>query len=77
MKKEDFLQELVDSMEMSGVVLQEDTVFKELPDFDSMSVMSIVALVDEKFAKRLSAEQLSTMKTVKNLMELVGMEHFQ
>jgi acyl carrier protein len=76
-KKDIFFEELLECMEIDPVDINEDTVFRELEDFDSMAVMSIVAYADEKFEKTLSAEQLQDMKTVRDLMELIGMEHFE
>jgi acyl carrier protein len=77
MKKKDFFQELVECMEIEPVDIDEDTVFKDLEDFDSMAVMSIVAFADENFGETLTAEQLKNMKTVRDLMELIGMDHFE
>ena len=77
MKKNDFFQELVECMEIEPVDIDEDTVFRDLEDFDSMAVMSIVAFADEKFGETLTAEQLKNMKTVRDLMELIGMDHFE
>jgi acyl carrier protein len=77
MKKDIFFEELLECMEIEPVDIDEDTVFRELEDFDSMAVMSIVAYADEKFGKTLAAEQLQDMKTVRDLMELIGMEHFE
>jgi acyl carrier protein len=76
-KKAAFFEELLECMEIEPVDIDEDTVFRELEDFDSMAVMSIVAYADEKFGKTLAAEQLKDMKTVRNLMELIGMENFE
>jgi acyl carrier protein len=77
MKKDVFFQELVECMEIEPVDLDEDTVFKDLEDFDSMAIMSIVAFTDENFGETLTAEQLQGMKTVRDLMELIGMHHFE
>ncbi len=77
MKKEKFFEGLLECMEIDPVKINEDTAFSELEDFDSMAVISIVAYVDEKFAASLSAEQLKNMKTVGDLMALVGREHFE
>jgi acyl carrier protein len=77
MEKDTFFEELLECMEIEPVDIDEDTVFRELEDFDSMAVMSIVAYADEKFGKTLAAEQLQDMKTVRDLMELIGMEHFE
>ena len=77
MKKEVFFEELIEEMEIDPVDINEGTVFRELEDFDSMAVMSIVAFVDEKFGETLSAEQLQSMRTVNDLMVLIGMQHFE
>jgi len=77
MKKESFFEGLVECMEIDPVELSEDTVFKQLEDYDSMAVMSIVAFADEKFGTVLAAEKLEKMVTVRDLMELIGMEHFE
>ena len=77
MKKNNFFQELVECMEIEPVDIDEGTVFRDLEDFDSMAVMSIVAFADEKFGETLTAEQLKNMKTVRDLMELIGMQHFE
>jgi acyl carrier protein len=42
-----------------------------------MAIMSIVAYVDEKFEKTMAAEELQKVKTVSDLMELIGMENFE
>ena len=76
MKKDTFFEELLEWMEIEPVDINEDTVFRELKDFDSMSVMSIVAYSHEKFGKPLSAEQLQKMNTVRDLMELIGIDYF-
>jgi len=76
-KKNIFFEELLESMEIDPVEIKETTVFRELEDFDSMAIMSIIAYVDEKFEKTMAAEQLQKVKTVGDLMELIGMEHFE
>ena len=77
MEKEIFFKELLECMEIDPVDITEDTVFRQLEDFDSMAIMSIVAYADEKFGKTLAAAQLKEMKTVGDLMELIGREHFE
>jgi acyl carrier protein len=77
MKKDIFFEELLECMEIEPVDIDEDTVFRELEDFDSMAIMSIVAYADEKFGKTMAAEELQKVKTVRDLMELIGREHFE
>jgi acyl carrier protein len=77
MKKDIFFEELLECMDIDPVKINETTVFRELEDFDSMAIMSIVAYVDEKFEKTMAAEELQKVKTVKDLMELIGIENFE
>ena len=77
LKKDVFFEELLECMDIDPVDINETTVFRELEDFDSMAIMSIVAYVDEKFDKTMAADELQKVKTVKDLMELIGMEHFE
>jgi acyl carrier protein len=77
MKKDEFFKELLECMEIEPVALNEETVFKELEDYDSMAVMSIVAFADEKFGAVLAAEDLEKMVTVGDLMALIGPGHFE
>lgn len=77
MEKNIFFEELLECMEIDPVEINENTVFIELEDFDSMAILSIIAFVDEKFEKTMSTEELQKVKTVRDLMELIGMEHFE
>ena len=78
MKKSDFLKEMQDMLEITSVDnLSEETVIRELPEYNSLFVLSIIAFVDDNFSIQLSAEQLKNLTTVKNLMELIGLEKFE
>ena len=76
MKKQVFISLLKSALEFDKVDLSESTVLKEIPSFDSMSVMGIIAFVDEHFSKRITAQQLNSISTLRSLMELIGMENF-
>lgn len=76
MKKADFFELLKDTLELENADIDETTVFAELEDYDSMGVMSIIAMADEHFEVKFSSDQLKTMSSVKRLMELIGEEKF-
>lgn len=77
MRLDSFFSELVECMEIGPVKLTEESVFKEFEGFDSMAILSIVALVDENFGKTLDTDSLQNMVTVHDLIELIGREHFE
>jgi len=77
MKIADFLNELKETLEIDDVGLNEETNLKELEEYDSLSVLSIIAMIDENFGKRISGQDFQSITTVGSLMELIGMENFE
>ena len=77
MKLNDFFIELAEALEMEDVHLKKETDFRELENFDSLSVISIVAFLDKKFGIRLPVEKLRIIVTVNDLIEAIGLDHFE
>ena len=78
MKKSDFLKEMQEMLEITSVdKLEEDTVIRQLAEYNSLFVLSIIAFVDDSFGVQLSAEQLANLTTIKSLMELIGNDKFE
>ena len=76
MKKNDFFDELQEALEFENVKLSEKTEFRKIDGYDSLHVMMIIAFVDSRFGKRLTAKQLFNITDVRSLMELIGLENF-
>jgi acyl carrier protein len=53
----------------AGTISPETTLDKL--QWDSMAMLSLIALVNEKFGKRLNGSQLKAFKTVQNLIEVM------
>ncbi|MEG1913195.1 MAG: acyl carrier protein [Cloacibacillus sp.] len=49
-----------------------ETELKSLEEWDSMGVISTIAMLDRKFAKVLSAEQIEELKTVQDILNLMA-----
>jgi acyl carrier protein len=76
MKKDVFLNELAEVLEVEDMELTEETNLNDLEEYDSLAVMSLVAFIDENFDKKLSAAQFTDVTTVKSLMKLIGLKNF-
>ena len=48
-----------------------DTVFKSLEEWGSLTALSIIAMVDEEFEKRITGADLRSVETIQNLYNLV------
>lgn len=78
MKRDEFIEQLIDVLELEeGQNLTEETDLRTLEEFDSLSVLSIIAMADEHFGVKVSGTDAQNITTVKSLMEMIGPEHFE
>lgn len=73
MTRLEFLEELKKVLDSSGTTLFEETNLDDLEEYDSLAVISIIAMVHEKTGKRLQGIDFQKVTTVKSLMDLVGL----
>lgn len=76
MNTQTFLEKLQDELEEDDALTLE-TKFKELENYDSMSVLSLIAFIDESFDKSLDTKHFKDISTVQELKELIGSENFE
>ncbi len=76
MKNADFIRELCNMMEIEST-LDEDSCLLDIPEFDSLTIMSLVAYTDKNFHKKINFDALSTVVTVRELMDAIGRENFE
>ncbi len=76
MKTTEFIDILKESLEIDDSEVLEDTDLKSLDNYDSLAILSIIALIDEHFGKKIKGEQFKNISTVKSLMTLIGMDNF-
>lgn len=76
MEKIQFYDSLKEIFEIDET-LDQNTNLTDLPEFDSLSKLAIIAFVDENFSKKITAEQLNSITTVNSLMETIGIENFK
>jgi acyl carrier protein len=75
MKTAVFISKLKDYLETQEEITPE-TNLNDLEDYDSLSALTIIALVDEEFNMTLNGNQIKSITSVKSLQELIGMEKF-
>ena len=52
--------------------IKPEAELKTLDEWDSMGVISTIAMLDKKFNKILNAEQIDQLKTVQDIMDLMA-----
>lgn len=66
MEKIKILEEI---MELEERTLKEDSVLKEFDEWDSLTVISYMALMDSKFHKNISIDQIRKFVTVSDAID--------
>jgi acyl carrier protein len=78
MNKEQFISDLKDLLELDDCkVVKLSTVLVEFDEFDSLSILSLIAYVDHNFGERLSGEDVFKINDVTSLISLIGEHHFE
>lgn len=64
---------LLESMlEISAGSINEQSVLVDIPEWDSMAAISLIALMDENFKKELTGPQVKKFKTVQDILDFMG-----
>jgi acyl carrier protein len=77
MKKSEFINEIAAELEVNAAELNEETVLTSIPDSDSMSLLVIMSVVDDKFGITLTADDFKNVTTIKDLMQIIGLDKFE
>lgn len=68
---EAFIVQLTEALSLPEGALTPGQRLRELPNWDSLAILTTLALVDECFGRQLSGEALSRCETVKDLCDLL------
>ncbi|KPF83985.1 hypothetical protein IP70_17495 [alpha proteobacterium AAP38] len=72
MTRAEFLAALEEMLETDAGSLSPDTALDSLDSWDSLAVISFIALVDEHFDHVVAGEDLAKAKTIGDLLALTG-----
>ncbi|MCM3878433.1 MAG: acyl carrier protein [Thermoanaerobaculia bacterium] len=72
MKKSEFLALIDDILEEPAGTVRSDQILEEFPAWDSLAMVSFIAVVNGQFGQTLQAEKLTNAKSVEDLLALVG-----
>lgn len=76
MNRIEFLNDLSNYCEFEGSNIKLDTILKTIDGYDSLSVMSMIAFIDENFGQKFSAKQFQNLTDFNSLIDLIGKEKF-
>ncbi len=68
MSNEEKMECIAESLEMEVEELTPETVLEDLENWDSVAVLAVISIINEKFDRYPKAEEISGYKTVGDLM---------
>jgi acyl carrier protein len=77
MKKNEFIQLVIDRLEIADKDLTLDTDIKLLDEWDSWNALELMTLVDETFDVNLTPEEMKEITTFQTLIAKIGEEKFE
>lgn len=77
MKRQEFVNYLLEELGEFNLEANENTEFKSLEFWDSMSSLVIIAAVDTQFSITFSTEQLNKFDSFKDIIEEIGADKFE
>ena len=72
MNKSEFLLQLDNVIEARPGTIRGDEKLADLPAWDSLAVLSFIAMVDEKFKMQFSGKDIAACTSVSDLAALLG-----
>jgi len=72
MNKDKFLTLFQETMEMEDQEISVDDKFRDYEEWDSLAVLSVLALINEEFGITLKREELDKLQTIEEMFEFVS-----
>ena len=63
-------ENLLDDTDSS--LIKEETVFRDLEEWDSLTALSLIAMSDEEYSVKLTGEDIKTSITLKDIFEKIA-----
>jgi|ADurb_Met_03_Slu_FD_contig_21_321435_length_470_multi_2_in_0_out_0_1 acyl carrier protein len=69
MTKQEKIRVIEEMMELGEGILEEGTVLKDLEEWNSLAKLSLIAILDEQFGRKISADEIKALKTVQDILQ--------
>lgn len=71
MTKQEKLEHIADIMDLELAELNEDSVLADFEEWDSVAILSFIALMDEHFGKAMKGAEVRALVTVLDLLNVM------
>lgn len=71
MNTKEKIEKIEELLDIDEGIINEDSVLADLDEWDSITKLSMLIFFEEEMGKKISAEKIKEMKTVKDIMLLM------
>ena len=73
MNIQDFIQKFAEAIEVDSVEdLKENTKFRELDEWSSLAVLSVIAMLDEEYDTQIENADFKKLQTISDIVKFIG-----
>ncbi len=70
--KEKFLENIKEALEIDGRDIQLSDTFRDYEEWDSLSQLSLIAMLDEEYEVEIEDEEFASLKTLEDILGKVN-----
>jgi len=71
MEQEKFLEQFIAQFDTEPVGVTMDTDFRDIDDWDSLTALGVISMIDDEYGVKLSGEELKASNTVMDIFNIV------
>lgn len=71
MERREIINLIEDMLDLEVGSLSENSVLSGIPEYDSMTKLSLIVMCDDEFNKKLTGERLAEFTTIKDILDFV------
>lgn len=71
MEMNEFIEKFAEAVDMEVEGLTPETIFRELEEWDSLSYLSVIAMMDEEYECQIETAEFKQLKTLADLANYI------
>lgn len=72
METKDFIEKFAEAIELDEFdMLDGNTKFRELPEWDSLSYLSVIAMMDEEYDTQIESADFKKLETINDIINFI------
>jgi acyl carrier protein len=71
MEQEKFLEQFISQFDTEPTGVTMDTDFRDIDDWDSLTALGVISMIDDEYNVKLSGEELKSSTTIMDIFNII------